>query len=869
MSFFDRFRNLSRERELRHEFERELRFHTEERIARNLRSGLNPGEAQAEARRHLGNLTVAREDMRAARLSRWLDEMRQDVRYAARTLRSNRAFAAAAAATLALAIGANTAMFSVVKTVLLQPLPFESPEQLAMLWIEDPSRNIRESRSSLRDVHDWRTQSQRFADIATFDSVTMTLTGADGTDRISGASISANLLSLLGVQPLLGRGFSAQEAAERQPVVLISHRLWQTWFRGSKEAVGATLVIDGRPRDVVGVLPVGFAAAHVDADVWEPHAAQGAGSNTWFVVGRLRPTVTIQEAQAEMSIISGRLNEQVAAAQRTRTISVVPLSVHMVGRQSRLALWMLGGAVFCVLLIAAANVASLSLARTVSRTREMAVRSALGASAGRIVRQLLVESVVLAAVAGVIGTLLALAGIPLIRMFGPENLPRLNEVGLDIGVLGWALAITVLVAIVVGLPPALLTLRLDLRSSAEERGKVSGGASTNRVRRALVVAEFALAIVLLVGAGLLIRSWWHVERINMGFRPDRVFVIQLTSPPGLDAPAQRTDLYHRVLEEIQAVPGVESAGVIDDFFIENNRERGLTVEAERGPVSERLPVAAADASEEFFTAIGTPLVRGRFFSRDDSPEAPPVAIINETMARRYWPGSDPVGRRLRFDPPSPWYTVVGVVADLRRQGPERDPVPQVFRSLAQSPTRSVKIFIRTASDEVETMSGSLRAAVRRVDRNAAIYSVTSFGQQLRVYFAQRRFQTSLLTGFSIVALLMAAVGIYGLIQYSVATRTQEIGLRMAVGARAGDIFRMVIGEGLMLSVIGVAMGLVGAWWLGRAGASLLFGVTATDPLTLTSVSLLLTAVAAAASYFPARRAMTIDPMVALRTTSRS
>ena len=529
---------------------------------------------------------------------------------------------------------------------------------------------------------------------------------------------------------------------------------------------------------------------------------------------------------------------------------------------------MLGAAVFCVFLIAAANVASLSLARSVARRREMAVRAALGASVGRIVRQLLTESVLLAAVSGLIGTVLALAGLRLIRAFGPGNLPRLNEVSLDLSVLGWALAISLLTGILVGLVPATTTLRRNLRPSGEEGGRsVAGGAATRRIRRAVVVAEFALAVVLLVGAGLLVRSWSHVTSIDPGFRPERVLAMELSSPTAFNVPAQRIDLYHRVLEQIQAVPGVESAGMIGDLFISNTREGVLTTEGEDGTVSERLRFGRDEVSADFFRALGTPLLRGRFFSIGDGPDAPRVAIINDAMARRSWPGRDPVGRRLKFGPPDsdrPWYTVVGVVGDMRRQGLEREPVPQMFESIAQNPPRSVDLFIRTSSDDPLAMAGTLRAAVRRVEKNAPVFGVAPLEQQLGTYLTQRRFQTSLLTGFSVMALLMAAVGIYGLIQYSIATRTQEIGVRMAIGAQASDIFRMIIGEGLTLSLTGLGLGLVGAWWLGRAGSSLLFGVTATDPLTFVVVSLVLTAVALAACYVPARRAMKIEPIVALR-----
>jgi putative ABC transport system permease protein len=862
---------LFHRRQLDDELSDEMSAHLELSTADHVARGLSLEDARRAAALRFGGTLQTAEAYRDRQGFPLLDSLWQDVRYAVRTLRKNPAFTTTAAATLALAIGANTTMFSVLNAVLLRPLPYRAPEQLAMLWTEDPTQNLREGRSALWDVEHWRSQSQSFADMATFDTVSTTLTGAEGAEQIVGASISPNLLSLLGVQPVRGRNFSSEETEEQKRLVLISHRFWQARFGGSNDAIGATIVLNGLSAQIIGILPADFQIATLDADVWEPHTTRRSvrGAETWFVVGRLRPTVTFDQAQAEMSAVARRLNDQLPAADRNRGISVVPLSLYMVGPQSRLALWMLGGAVFCVFLIAAANVTSLSLARSVARAREMAVRAALGANAGRIVRQLLTESVLLAAVAGLMGTLLAFGGIRLIRVFGPGNLPRLNEVSLDLRVLGWALAISLLAGILVGLAPAITTMRRDLRPSGEEGGRsVSGGASSRRIRRALVVAEFALAIVLLVGAGLLVRSWWYVNNIDPGFTPERVLVMEVSAPTTFSIPAQRTDLYHRILEQIQAVPGVENAGIIGDLFIANSREQVVTVERDDGTVSERLRFAGDEVSADFFKAIGTPLLRGRFFSIGDGPDAPPVAIINDAMARRSWPGHDPVGRRFKLGPRDsdrPWYTVVGVVADMRRQGLEREPFPQMFVSLAQSPPpRSVDFFIQTSSDDPLAMAGTLRAAVRRVEKNAPIFGVAPLEQQLGTYLTQRRFQTSLLTGFSVVALLMAAVGIYGLIQYSIATRTQEIGLRMAIGAQAGDIFRMIIGEGLTLSLTGLPLGLVGAWWLGRAGSSLLFGVTATDPLTFMTVSLVLTAVALAACYVPARHAMKVEPIVALR-----
>ena len=870
--FLSRLWAIGRSRQRDRAIDDEISGHLAEATEEYVRRGLSLEEARRAARRSFGGVTQAKEVYRQVRSFMWLEDVWRDSRHGLRTLRKSPAFTAAAAATLALAIGANTAMFSVLNAVLLRPLPYRAPEQLAMLWTEDPTQNLREGRSALWSVEQWRSQSQSFADMATFDSVSMTLAADDGAEQIVGASISPNLLPLLGIQPALGRSFSADEAEQQQRLVLISHRFWQARFGGSLDALGATLVLNGVPRQIVGILPADFEIAMVAADVWVAHASRqdARGPDTWFVVVRLRPAATFDQAQEEMSTVARRLNDQLRANERNRGITVVPLTLYMVAPQSRLALWILGGAVFCVFLIAAANVTSLSLARSVARAREIAVRAALGASAGRIVRQLLTESVLLAAVSGLIGTLLAFVGIRLIRAFGPPTIPRLNETGLDLRVLGWILAISALAGILVGLAPALATLRRNLRPAGEEGGRsVTGGVAAGRIRRALVVAEFALAIVLLVGAGLLVRSWWYVNRVDPGFKPERVVVVELTAPASFGIPAQRAGLYDRVLEQIRAIPRVENAGIIGDLFIGNSREQIVTVERDEGTVSERLRFAGGEVSPDFFKAIGTPLLRGRFLSIWDGPGGTPVAIINDAMARRSWPGQDPVGRRFKLGPQDsdrPWFTVVGVVADMRRQGLEREPFPQMFVSLAQNPPRSVDLFIRTSVDDPLTMAADIRAAVNRVEKNAPVYGVAPLEQQLGTYLAQRRFQTSLLTGFSIVALLMAAVGIYGLIQYCIATRTQEIGLRMAVGAQSSDIFRMIIGEGLTICLTGLALGLAGAWWLGRAGSALLFGVTASDPLTFTAVSLLLTVVALAACYFPARRAMTVDPLAALRVT---
>lgn len=869
--FVARLRGLLGRKRLDDELNEEFRFHLDMQMEDNLKAGMGPAEARQAAMRSFGGVVRTQEMYRERRAFAFAETMAQDLRYALRTLRKNPGFTVASVTVLALAIGANTAMFSVLNTVLLQPLPYRSPERLAMLWTEDPARNLREDRSALWDVEQWRKQSESFAEIGTFDTVSTILTGTNGTEQIPCASISPNLLSLLGIQPIAGRSFSAEEAEQGQRLVLISHRFWQTRFGGSHEALGAPLVLDGVLSRIIGILPANFDVARTDADVWKGHTDHQSmrGSETWFAVGRLRPGVTFEQAQAEMRTVAHRLNEGLPVAERGRDISVVPLDQYVLGPQIRLGLWILWGAVFCVLLIAAANVTSLTLARGVAREREIAIRASLGASALRIVRQLLTEALLLAIVSGMAGTLLGFAGIHLIRVFGPDSLPRLSEISLGLPALIWALAISVFAGCLVGFSSAVATLRGGLRPAAGEGGRpTTGSAVASRIRRALVVADFALAIILLAGAGLLIRSWWTVTGIDPGFRSEQVLVMRLASPPDFNIPTQRASLYHRVLDAVQALPGVTNAGIIDDLFIENSKERMITVERDDGAFSERQRFRIDEVSTDFFRTMGTRLLRGRFLSASDGPDALRVAMINDAMARHFWPESDPVGRRFRLGPNAgggPWYTVVGVAEDMRRQGPEREPFPQAFVPLAQNgASRSVNLFVRSSLHSPVAMASALRTAVHGVEKNAPLYEVTPLEQQFESYLAQRRFQTSLLTGLSIVALLMAAVGIYGLIQYSISARTRDIGIRMAIGAEAGEIFRMVLAEGLKLSFAGLAAGTAGALWLGRAGSSLLYGVGPADPFTFLAVSLLLIAVAVAACYFPARRAMKIEPIMALR-----
>jgi putative ABC transport system permease protein len=856
--------------------DQEIQFHLDLLTEANLRSGMSPEAARSAARRSFGAVEPMKEQYRSHLTFDALSTLAQDVRYALRTLRKSTGYTAAAVTTLAVAIGANTAVLSVVNAVLFRPMPYHDPEKLVMLWTESPSDQLHEGRTGYWNIEAWR-QSQSFAGMAVFDGVSVTLADAGRAERITAARISADFFSVLGVQPAAGRMFTAAEAEQRRRVLLVSHAFWQSHFAGSPDTIGAQIELDGIRSEVIGVLPAGFHFPKLDAQIWEPYTLfpdwderrAVRGVDTWSVTGRLRAGITIDQAQAEMTALAHGLEEQLPPTERHRGIRVMPLSRHVVGERARLGMWMLATAVICVLLIAVTNVASLALARGISRTREFAIRAALGASQFRIIRQLTVESTLLAVMAGTAGTLLAWVAIRLPGPLDPDILGLPIPPGaivLEGNVPGVALALSLFTGWVVGLAPATILWRRNLDLTPDSGRSIGGSAATQRLRRTLVAGEFALAIVLLFSAGLFLRSWRQAQEVATGFQPEGVVTVELRTAVQLPPP-QRGNFYRHLLDEVAALPGVEKAGFSSDLFISSTREQVLTTEAGARSRPERVELRRDEVSPDFFMAAGTPLLAGRFFSHMDGPEAPPAVIINDALARRLWPSGEAVGRRFKFgsaDSDGPWFNVVGVVADMRRQGAEREPVAQIFESLAQNPSAGGSLVVRTALDDPLQIVPAIQLAVSRIDPLAPVSAAKTLEAQLAAFLLPRRFQTALLAAFSAIALLLAAVGIYGLIQYSVVTRTKEIGVRMALGAQCASIFRMILGEGLKLAVIGLALGIAAAIPIGRAASSLLFGISGSDPLSLAAGVSLLLCVSVLASCLPARRAMNIEPLAALR-----
>jgi putative ABC transport system permease protein len=802
------------------------------------------------------------------------DILAQDLHFAARGLARNPGFAAMALVTLALGIGASAAMFSVMRSVLLRSPPFAEPNRLVALRSVPHRAGSPSVPTGYADVARWR-DARSVRGFACYDGTSVVIQDNVGAARrVSAVHMSAELFNVLGTPPVLGRGFTDEEVERREPLAVLSHDHWLQQYGGSTTVLDESIIIDGRSHRIIGVAAPATRAFD-DAVLWLPatlvpgwdEGRDQHGPGAWRVIARLAPDATVESAQAEFSGIAARLERDFPASNSGVSVRVATLAEMRTTPQLRLALLALAGAVGAVLLIACSNVSSLLLARGATRQREFAVRAALGASRRRLIVQLLLENGLLALLAAAAGTGLAAAALKVLRSAGPASLPRLGEVALDGPALAFATGLALVSAVLSGLFPALRSTSRDpmavLRGG---RGSVDSRPA-RRLRAGLVVAESALAVVLLAAALLLTRSLARLTAVDSGFRSERALLIGLNFPrerPAEDVPS----FVSRMIERVHALPGVRAAGISEEVLLGDPGVQELTAEGGTATpeATLRLPLRIDAVSEGYLAAVGVPLRAGRWFTAADDAHAPKVAVINETLARRLWPDLDPIGRRLREGGPGddvPWITVVGVVADLLRQGPDRAPIAQCFRPLAQRTTRSMILVVAT-----ETEPGSLapvvRAAITEVDRTVPVSSAATLRDMLDEQLTPRRFILGLIGAFAASSLGLAGIGIFGLMNYSVSRRIQEIGVRMALGARPADVLRMVFGEGLRLVGVGIALGLGLSALMLPALSGLLFEVEAADPVSLAASVVLLIVVAMLACWIPASRAVSVDPVTALR-----
>ena len=797
----------------------------------------------------------------------------QDVRYALRMLVRSPGFTAVALLTLALGIGLNATIFSVVNAVLLRPLPFREPQRLVHLRQEN--QQLGSGQVGLLGIPyatylDWREQNQVFDDIGIYRTSALTVTGGAQAEQVRGAQVSANLFALLGVPPVLGRDFLAREDQPgAQRVILLSHSLWQRRFGGDPEILGRAVTLDDRVYTVVGVMPAGFRFPALE-EVWTPlivESPQTERGNHWYDgIGRLKREVDIQRARGDMTAIAQRLKEAHPETDAGMGVVLSPLHEEMT-REPRTILWVLLGAVGFVLAVACANVANLFLVRATGRRREMTLRAALGATRWQMIRQLLTESLVLSLAAGSVGLLLSFWGLDLVLAAVPGTLPYWIQFQLDGRILGYTLGISLLTSLVFGLTPAWHASRLELSDVLKEGSRGGGmGPGSHHLRDLLVVSQVALALLLLAGAGLMLRSFLKLQQVNPGFHTQDILVFHLSLPAAKYAePAQKASFYRQLLERVAALPGVRSAGAVSALPLGGGTSRcTFQIEGLPAPAPGAAPWANVRVvTPGYFRTMGIPLLQGRDFADMDQAQTAPVVLIDRMMVQRYFAADDPLGRRLQGG--APWSTIVGVVGDVKHDGLHRGILHGgIYLVHAQVPEAGMTVVVRTEGGDPLSLAPAVQEAVTALDRDLPLAGVSSMEEVVRRSFWAQRFFSQLLGIFSLLALLLAVVGIYGVMAYLVAQRTHEIGVRMALGARRADVVRFMVRRGMVPVGLGLVLGLAGTLALTRLLAGQLYGIAPNDPATLGGVSAVLTVASLLASYLPARRAARVDPMVALR-----
>ena len=805
--------------------------------------------------------------------------MRHDFVYAVRGLCQRPLFAGAAVLTLALGIGANSAIFSVVNAVLLRPLPYPAPDRLMTLWSFNPRQGFDKDVSAYPNFDDWRRRSASFDGLSAYFGADFALTQAGDPTSIRGALVTPGFFETFGVAPARGRTFSAREgAAGANRVAILSHALWQSRFGADPAVLERSIVLNGTAHEIVGVMPASFAFPD-GVDVWTPLAPQGRyadfmqsrGSMWLRVVGRLKPGVTRGAAQAELDTIASALEREYPDANAGIGIRLVPMHEEIVGDVRRPLLVLLAAVGF-VLLIACANVANLLLTRAASRQKELAIRVVLGAGRRRLIRQMLIESLVLAAGGAAAGLLLAAWGIEALPSLAPADLPRAADIRIDASVALFASLAAIVTGLLFGIAPALHSAVAAAGESLKQGGRTgSAGSGTRRLRDAVAIVEVAVALVLLIGAGLLVRSAMAMNNVDLGFDPRHVLALRIDLPASRYAEDAQVDAFYQELaSRLRALPGVESVGLGSSVLLPAlPQSADLTVEGR--PRQDRnvhaAPVPYDSVTRGFFQTLRIPLRRGRLFTDADGPAARPVVVINESLARRFFPDRDAIGGRITFgdaaDPHTRWATIVGIVADTRRGGVNRAPWAEVYYPQAQAPDPRMYALVRTSGDPLAAARAA-QAAVWAIDPNQPVRTIRTVEGLLAVSQANRRFTTLLLGVFSLLALALAAIGIYGVIAYSTAQRTREIGIRMALGASRGAVLTMVLREGARIAVVGLAIGMLASFALTRSLSSLLFGVGARDPVTFVTLPLGLLLVVTAATLIPALRAVRVNPVLALR-----